>query len=100
MSAESVVAVFAEMRARPGKEQALQEALRTLAGHTRQEQGCLHYAWHVARGEQGRILFYENWASQAHLDAHLESPHMKAFMARAEELLEGAPRIVVASRAG
>jgi quinol monooxygenase YgiN len=32
-------------------------------------------------------LLYENWVSKDDLDKHLEMPYLKAFMAKAEDIL-------------
>lgn len=38
--------------------------------------------------DPGLFYFYENWESAAHLDAHLETPHLLEFAARMEDLLD------------
>jgi quinol monooxygenase YgiN len=32
-------------------------------------------------------MFYENWESKADLDNHLETPHLNAFKAKADDIL-------------
>ncbi len=32
-------------------------------------------------------MFYENWKNKEHLDKHLEKSHIKAFLAKAEDIL-------------
>ncbi len=85
--------VIATLRARPGKETALREALQALVAPTRQEPGCLNYDLHQALEDPGSFLFYENWASRQHLDEHLARPHVQALLARSEELLTAPPHI-------
>ena len=55
---------------------------------SRAEPGCIEY--HMLRDKQDPTLFifYEIWASQAHLDVHSALPHMKAFFAKRMEYLE------------
>jgi quinol monooxygenase YgiN len=85
--------VVAEMRAQTGREEALREALLTLVERTRKEEGCVQYNLHVQVQDPGHFVFYEIWASHAHLDVHGKAPALTAFLARSGELLSEAPRI-------
>jgi quinol monooxygenase YgiN len=79
--------VVARIRAKPGKEAEVERVLLDLAKHTRAEAGCLNYDLHVSQDDPTLFLFYENWASKAHLDAHAQSAHIQAFRAHAGEWL-------------
>jgi quinol monooxygenase YgiN len=46
---------------------------------TRQEEGCLHYAFARDMNDPDIIRISERWVDQAALDAHFASPHMAAF---------------------
>ncbi len=96
--AEPLLTVFAEMHAKPGKEDELRRALIGLIEPTRREAGCVQYDLHVDREDARHYFFYENWTSKTELDAHLASPHLKAFVATADELLDEPLRIVLATR--
>lgn len=85
--------VVARVRAKQGKEAEVQRALLGLVGPTRTEAGCLNYDLHQSHDDPALFLFYENWTSQAHLDAHLQTAHIQAVLARAEELLAEPPEI-------
>jgi len=89
------VTVIAYHRAKPGKEQALREALLAVRGPTRGEKGCINYDLHISPGDPGLLVFHENWESKADLDAHLQSPHIDAFRAIAGELLAERPNITL-----
>lgn len=69
----TIVAVF---HARPGREGDLAAALQKLVAPTLAEAGCLNYDLHRDLLEPGRFLFYENWKTRGHWDAHMESPHL------------------------
>ncbi len=97
---QPALTVFAEIVAKPGKENALRVALLALIEPTRKEAGFLQYDLHADNDKPGHFLFYENWVSKAHLDAHLASPHLKAFLARQDELLAEPLRVVLATRIG
>jgi len=90
MKTLTVVATF---QARPGKEAELRAALTGLVTPTRQESGCHNYDLHVASDDPAKFLFHENWTSQAHLDAHLQSPHIKSLLMRVDELCVAFPSV-------
>lgn len=85
--------VIATFHARPGKEAELRAALIGLLAPTRKESGCVNYDLHGAPGDAGLFLFHENWTSQAALDTHLQSPHIKALLPRVDELCTAFPQI-------
>jgi len=97
MSAKTIT-VVATFEAKPGKEAELQQALIGLVAPTRQEAGCLNYDLHVLPEEPAKFLFHENWTSKAHLDAHLQSPHIKALLPRVPELAVAKPEIKIWER--
>lgn len=85
--------VIASFQARPGKETELRAALTGLLAPTRKESGCLNYDVHQSVDDPAKFLFHENWTSKAHLDAHLQSRHVKALLPRVDELCTGFPQI-------
>lgn len=84
-----LLTVVATMRAKPGKEEELREVLEALIAPTRAEDGCHTYALHRGAVDPAVFIFYENWDSQAHLDAHLATQHLQAALPRIPELLDG-----------
>ncbi len=87
--------VIAPFQARPGKEAELRAALIGLLAPTRNESGCLNYDVHQSVDDPAKFLFHENWTSKAHLDAHLQSPHVKALLPRVDEICTGFPQITL-----
>jgi quinol monooxygenase YgiN len=71
----------------------LRRALLALIEPTRREEGYVQYDLHVHTGDPGRFVFYENWTSREHLDRHLASAHLQAFVAAGSDLLADPPRI-------
>lgn len=94
----NLLTVFAEIVAKPGKEEDVRRHLLDFVQPTRQEKGCVQYDLHVSEDEPGRFFFYENWDSAADLDAHAESAHISAFRSIAPGLLAQPTRIVRAKR--
>jgi quinol monooxygenase YgiN len=60
------------------RESAVTAALR-MAEATRKEAGCTQYVFSGDLSDPGCFRIFEEWESQAALDAHFASPHMAAF---------------------
>jgi quinol monooxygenase YgiN len=52
--------------------------LEELVAKTRQENGCIAYEVFETVNDPTVLAFFEEWESQAHLDAHIQSEHFKA----------------------
>jgi quinol monooxygenase YgiN len=89
------ITVIATFQARPGKEAELKKTLIGLVAPTRKEAGCINYNLHALPEDPAKFLFHENWTSQAHLDAHLQSAHIKALLPRVDELCTAFPEIKI-----
>ena len=89
------VTVFALVKAKPGLEEAVKKELSALVGPTRTEEGCINYDLHQSLDQKGHFRFYENWTSKELLDRHLQSAHVKRFIAKADELLAEPPEITL-----
>jgi len=75
---KDAVVLTAMVKAKPGQEDAVKEALLSLVEPTRKEPGCLCYNLHQSKADPSHFMFYEQWASKVDLDAHGTMPHMKA----------------------
>jgi quinol monooxygenase YgiN len=69
-----------------------EEVVAAIAEH---EPGTLVYATHAVRGEPLARVFYEVYADDAAFPAHEQAAHVRAFHARKDPLLAGAPRVEV-----
>jgi quinol monooxygenase YgiN len=69
------------IEAAAGQQDRLAEQLLALVMPTRLEPGCIMYELHQDPKNPAKFMFYERFKSQADLDAHLASPHFKAFEA-------------------
>jgi len=81
------ICLVARLKAKPGQEAALAEAVTAIVPKVRAEPGCLGYTAHVSREEEGTVVMYEVWADQAALDAHTRAPALSSLAARFDELL-------------
>jgi quinol monooxygenase YgiN len=84
-----MIRVVAHISACPDKIEELKSVALALAPPTRQERGCRKYEWHQNTADPTDITCIEEWDSDAALDAHLESPHVKAALARTPDLATG-----------
>lgn len=78
------VVLTATVKALPGQEAAVRQALLDLVAPSRSERGCLCYNLHESKDEAGLFIFYEQWASQAAFEAHMETPHFLGLDAKIE----------------
>lgn len=63
--------------AKPGREEAVIEAVEKLLEPTRAEPDCLVYEAHRDLEEPNVFFFYERFTSKAAFEAHLASPHIR-----------------------
>ena len=85
------VGVVALIEVEPGQEAVLEEAAQACITLTRQEAGCLDYALHRDRAEASRFVFVENWETEAALDAHMQTAHLREFLAVAGQVAKRQP---------
>jgi quinol monooxygenase YgiN len=85
--------VVARVRAKTGLETRLHEELQRLLAPTRAEPGCLRYDLHESTTERGWFLLYETWKSEADLQAHFQTPYLKAFFRVVPEIVDGPSEI-------
>lgn len=83
-----LLTVVAYMRAAPGKRDELKAGLEALIEPTSKEAGYVNYDLHQGVEDEDLFIFYENWESGEHLDAHLATPHLVDFAAKMGDLLD------------
>src|SRR5688500_258338 len=66
-------------KARPGKEQAVQQALRDVARAARAQPGCGEYRVLRSAEDPAVTVNLERWESNEHRDAFLEGPDVETF---------------------
>ncbi|MBN4056803.1 antibiotic biosynthesis monooxygenase [bacterium AH-315-J21] len=84
---EKTLRVVAILKAKSGKEQELCDYLKTLVEPTTKEDGYIRYEMHSNNADPSEFVFIEEWQSEAHLNAHLASPHLQAAIAKLPDLL-------------
>ena len=83
-----LISVIAYMRAKPGKEQDLRQALEGLVGPSSKEAGFVNYDLHEAIDDPAFFALYENWETVELHDAHMGTPHRQEFGSRLGDLLD------------
>jgi len=83
------VTLIAKVKAKEGMEETVKAKLMSLVEPTRKESGCLTYILHQDAKDKSKFMFYENWVNKNALDGHLETEHLKGFLAKADDLLDG-----------
>jgi len=87
------------VRAEDGRGDAVRAGLEALVAPSRAEDTCTRYDL-FATEDPNVLLVVEEWADQAALNAHMETPHFKAFVAANGEALAGPPVIQVLTPLG
>lgn len=78
---------IAHFRAKPGSEQALEDALMACVDPTRAEEGNVNYDLHRGQSDPAVFVIYEGWKGHDALEAHFQAPHFQTLMAAVEGLV-------------
>src|SRR4029077_19123605 len=89
----SQLRVVARIKARPDTVGEVRELLCGLVEPTRKESGCISYELLQNRKDPTDFTFVEIWASDASLDSHAASEHLKAIGPKLTALVAEAPDI-------
>lgn len=81
-----MLSIVADIYAKDDKVELVKAELEKLIPITRAEEGCIQYDLHQDRENASHFLFYENWESREHWQAHMKAPHLAAH----REATEGA----------
>jgi quinol monooxygenase YgiN len=82
-----IVSLIATLSARPETRDELFRLLVAQVAPTRAEPGCIDYNLHVDASDPCLFVFYENWKSQADLDAHMNMDHLRPLLSQIDRLL-------------
>lgn len=86
--------VVAIAKVKLGQEKMFRNAVSQILEATRKEKGSITFLFNVATENPTEFAFYEQWETQADLDAHLKSPHMQKFFNEVSNAFEaGFPSI-------
>ena len=63
--------------------------LQTLAGQSRQEQGCLAYEVYIDAASPQTLVIWQQWSGIPALEEHFASSHVDAFLDAIPDLIDG-----------
>lgn len=86
--------LLAKLKAKPGKEAALREALMAMVEPSRAESGCINYDLHVEQSDESILWVYENWVDTDALVAHTKEPHYLALGEKKDALLAAPVQLI------
>jgi quinol monooxygenase YgiN len=81
------VTIIGTVICKPETREELLSILTDQVAPSRAEPGCINYDFHADAENPCCFVFYENWHSQADLDAHLKQPHVKPLFSQIDRLL-------------
>lgn len=74
-----MISFTVRMRFNAADHDEIAEILRKLTEASRQEPGCVTYVPHFVDGDSTMVVIYEQYANEAALDHHRNSPHFKEY---------------------
>lgn len=84
----SKLTVVAKIVAKKDAVEKVQGELLKLIAPTRKEDGCISYNLFQDNDNSSAFVFFENWQSAAHLEAHMNTTHFQAFAKAIDGLTE------------
>ena len=88
------ISVVARTKAKPGCENALEQAFKEAVQATHQEIGCQRYALHRGIDDPSIFIMIERWDSSADLDQHLKTSHIQTLFSKIPQLVISEPEIL------
>jgi quinol monooxygenase YgiN len=85
---EGDVDVFVRLHARQGEESQVEEALREVAGASREERGCLNFDTFRSVRDQRLFYIHSRWVDEGAFERHAELAHTVRFLERVDVLLD------------
>lgn len=86
-------ALLAKITAQPGKRAELVAALQAMVEAVEAEPGTVQYVLHTDDANEDIVWFYERYADDAALQAHMTSEAMKQLGASMRDLAAGRPEL-------
>lgn len=88
------IVVLATVKAQPGKEADLEQALRDAVMPTRSQPGCLQFALYRSAHDPTMMTAFEHWVSEEAYNRHLQSEHVKTLLTRFDGIIAAPPEFV------
>lgn len=78
---------IAHLRAKPGSEKLLEEAIMACVAPTRAEEGNVNYDLHRNLDDPTVFVIYEGWKGKEAMETHFQTAHVKTLVAAADKLV-------------
>ena len=88
-----MVIVIARAGCAVEKRDELVELARWMQNESRQEPGCIRYAFYVSLEDPTEFVAVEEWESREALETHFQAPSVATFGAKLGGLLDRAPEV-------
>lgn len=86
------LAIYGELKAKPGKEAEVEAFLKQGAEMAKAEPGTIH--WYAIKEDRPGVYgIFDTFDDEAARDAHMQGPIAQALMAKADELFSEPPAI-------
>lgn len=85
------LALYAHLKAKPGKKAEVEAFLKSALPMAQQEKGTV--TWYAFSEDEGSYGIFDTFDTEAARQAHLEGPIAKALMAKAADLFSEPPAI-------
>ncbi|MEM7445788.1 MAG: putative quinol monooxygenase [Pseudomonadota bacterium] len=72
--------ILANIHAKPDQIGLVKSELEKLVPITRAEAGCIQYDLHQDNDDPAHFMFFENWDSRELWQAHMNAPHLAAYV--------------------
>ncbi|MFS4466619.1 putative quinol monooxygenase [Maribacter sp. 2210JD10-5] len=83
-----ILTIVANIHAKPEHVERVKSELIKLIAPTRAEEGCLNYDLHQDNVNENHFMFYENWASRALWQKHMQSEHILELQKIIDDIVE------------
>lgn len=90
-----MIVVVGSVKVKAGHMARAQELGLEHVRRSRTEPGCISHAMHVDCENPNRLVFLEEWADQASLQAHFQVPASRQFAAQLSECAVEPPRLAL-----
>jgi quinol monooxygenase YgiN len=88
-----MVLVIARAGCAPERREELVELARWMQNESRQEPGCIRYAFYASLEDPTEFVAVEEWESMDALQAHFRAPSVAGFGAKLGDLLDRPPEV-------
>ena len=82
-----MIIVAAHVQVQPGKQKDFVQQAQPCIAETRKEQGNISYTLLANTEDDCKFTFFEEWETQASLDAHMKTAHFEQFGAALPSIL-------------